>query len=479
MSRLDDLKVLYTSAPPNNRARLFENIFPPCRILNLITMQDIIQLNQIAKSKKLSSKPVEKLNMIKEIMGRRGFRRLSSGTNRIVFKYMEDQSFVIKVAYDSVGLSDNLNELYNQELIKPFCAKVFEVSPCGTVGMFERVRAIKNREEFQSIAYDVFDIIVNEFVGKYVLADIGTKFFMNWGVRQGMFPIILDFPYIYELDGSKIYCNRPDPLSPYGFCGGDIDYDEGFNHLVCTKCGKTFLASELKLAAEKKSKDIIIEQEDIEMIVEIKRGDNVVTTIDSTKESETYRKGKNGRRKETPYEYRQRRKYNGDFKVEFGSATVEVQEDTPQTITEKIIPSTDPKQFNQGWGSKNVPSIDDLYKDTEIELRGREPKNKKDSQPNFEAERVEKAISMAEQMTAAATAVQEEQPIRDEVESGEENTDPLGMAKAVLEIIIDDEDDEEIGDGEVEFPDYDDYDGSSLADDDAALPDDDNIADEY
>lgn len=479
MSRLDDLKVLYTSAPPNNRARLFENIFPPCRILNLITMQDIIQLNQIAKSKKLSSKPVEKLNMIKEIMGRRGFRRLSSGTNRIVFKYMEDQSFVIKVAYDSVGLSDNLNELYNQELIKPFCAKVFEVSPCGTVGMFERVRAIKNREEFQSIAYDVFDIIVNEFVGKYVLADIGTKFFMNWGVRQGMFPVILDFPYIYELDGSKIYCNRPDPLSPYGFCGGDIDYDEGFNHLVCTKCGKTFLASELKLAAEKKSKDIIIEQEDIEMIVEIKRGDNVVTTIDSTKESETYRKGKNGRRKETPYEYRQRRKYNGDFKVEFGSATVEVQEDTPQTITEKIIPSTDPKQFNQGWGSKNVPSIDDLYKDTEIELRGREPKNKKDSQPNFEAERVEKAISMAEQMTAAATAVQEEQPVRDEVESGEENTDPLGMAKAVLEIIIDDEDDEETGDGEVEFPDYDDYDGSSLADDDAALPDDDDIADEY
>lgn len=479
MSRLDDLKVLYTSAPPNNRARLFENIFPPCRILNLITMQDIIQLNQIAKSKKLSSKPVEKLNMIKEIMGRRGFRRLSSGTNRIVFKYMEDQSFVIKVAYDSVGLSDNFNELYNQELIKPFCAKVFEVSPCGTVGMFERVRAIKNREEFQSIAYDVFDIIVNEFVGKYVLADIGTKFFMNWGVRQGMFPVILDFPYIYELDGSKIYCNRPDPLSPYGFCGGDIDYDEGFNHLVCTKCGKTFLASELKLAAEKKSKDIIIEQEDIEMIVEIKRGDNVVTTIDSTKESETYRKGKNGRRKETPYEYRQRRKYNGDFKVEFGSATVEVQEDTPQTITEKIIPSTDPKQFNQGWGSKNVPSIDDLYKDTEIELRGREPKDKKDSQPNFEAERVEKAISMAEQMTVAATAVQEEQPVRDEVESGEENTDPLGMAKAVLEIIIDDEDDEETGDGEVEFPDYDDYDGSSLADDDAALPDDDDIADEY
>ena len=467
MSRLDDLKVLYTSAPPNNEARVFENIFPPCRILNLITIQDIIQLNQIAKSKKLSSKPKEKLNMIKEIMGKRGFRKLSSGTNRVVFKYMEDQSFVIKVAYDSVGLSDNLNELYNQELIKPFCSKVFEVSPCGTVGMFERVRAIRNREEFQSIAYDVFDIIVNEFVGKYVLADIGTKFFMNWGVRQGKFPVILDFPYIYELDGSKIYCNRPDPLSPYGFCGGDIDYDDGFNHLVCTKCGKTFLASELKLAAEKKSNNIIIEQEDIDMIVEIKRGDNVVATIDSSKESETYRKGKNGKRKETPYEYRQRRKYRGDFRVEFGSTTVEVQDDTHRSLTEKIASSTNPEMFNQGWGSKDVPSIDALYRNARIDIKGREPKHNKEPHSNIDTDRVERAISMAEQMTAAATEIKEEpEEVKSEVVDSEETEDPFGMAKAVLEIVIDEEEDD--GSGEVEFPDYEDYPTS-----------DDEVADEY
>ena len=178
MGRLEDLKVLYTSAPVDNRAKLFENIFPPCRILNLLTIQDIMQLNQIANDKKLNTRPKEKLEMIKSIMGARGFKRLSSGTNRICFKYMEDQSFVIKVAYDHVGLSDNLHELYNQEFLKPFCTKVFEVSPCGTVGMFERVRAIKNREEFQNIANDVFDIIVNEFVGKYILADIGNKFFI-------------------------------------------------------------------------------------------------------------------------------------------------------------------------------------------------------------------------------------------------------------------------------------------------------------
>ena len=155
---------------------------------------------------------------------------------------------------------------------------------------------------------------------------------------------------------------------------------------------------------------------------------------------------------------------------------MDVQEEPSQTITEKILPPTRPEQFNQGWGSKDVPSVDALYKNTSIELKGRESKDKKDPQPNFEAERVEKAISMAEQMTAAATAVQEEPPIQHEVaESNEETSDPLGMAKAVLEIIIDDED-EETGDGEVEFPDYDDY---ATAGDDVAIPGDDDIADEY
>ena len=203
------------------------------------------------------------------------------------------------------------------------------------------------------------------------------------------------------------------------------------------------------------------------MIVEIKRGDNVVATIDSSKESETYRKGKNGRRKETPYEYRQRRKYKGDFKVEFGSTTVEVQDDTHRSLTEKIASSTNPEMFNQGWGSKDVPSIDALYKNATIELKGREPKHNKEPQSNVDTDRVERAISMAEQMTAAATEIKEEpEEVKSEVVDSEETEDPFGMAKAVLEIVIDEEEDD--GSGEVEFPDYEDYPTS-----------DDEVADEY
>lgn len=456
MSRLDDLKVLYSNAPSDNRVKAFENIFPPCRILNLLSMEDIMQLNQIAKSKKLSSKPAEKLNMIKDIMWRRGFKRLSSGTNRICFKFTEDQSFVVKVAYDSVGLSDNLNELYNQELIKPFCTKVFDVTPCGTVGMFERVRPIRNREEFQSIAYDVFDIIVNEFVGKYVLADIGTKFFMNWGVRLGMFPVILDFPYIYELDGARIHCNRPDPSSPYGFCGGDIDYDEGFNHLVCTKCGKTFLASDLKLAAEKKSNDLIIEQEDINMVVEIKRGDTVVNSIDTSKESDTYKKTK---KKETPYEYRQRRKFTG-IKVEIQKSTVEVEEEKQKTVT-SVIPqqNVSPEQFNQGWATRDIPSVDKMYKDTTIEIKGRH--NKDDGKDKFEKEFEKKnrdAETVEDIIATGQVYLNNEEEIKesntDVSEQETEEQDPHAEVKKTVEIILGDKPDSDDEDSQNIYGEY-------------------------
>lgn len=447
MGRLEDLKVLYTSAPVDNRAKLFENIFPPCRILNLLTIQDIIQLNQIANDKKLNTRPKEKLEMIKSIMGARGFKRLSSGTNRICFKYMENQSFVIKVAYDHVGLSDNLHELYNQEFLKPFCTKVFEVTPCGTVGMFERVRAIKNREEFQNIANDVFDIIVNEFVGKYILADIGNKFFMNWGIREGMFPVILDFPYVYELDGARIYCNRPDPTSPYGFCGGEIDYDEGFNHLVCTKCGKTFLASELKLAAEKKSSELIIEQEDNEMIIEITNRKGVTNVIGEEQETSTYK-----RRKETPLEYRQRRKFQG-LKIEIEKRDVEEEiNDEVETVSEKVAAHQEdpnPESFNQGWGAKDIPTVDKLFKDMEVEINKRpikevieKPKESLESVPEDvvypNKEEIEQVVQESEDVL-----YKESDDISSDEETVDEN-DPYGMAKSILEIITEDSDDVDV-----------------------------------
>jgi hypothetical protein len=82
--------------------------------------------------------------------------------------------------------------------------------------------------------------------GKYLLADVGTEYFMNSALRDGFGPVLLDFPYLYEInDANALVCKKPDNNSPIGICGGLIDYDAGFNNLVCNKCGKIYRAQEI------------------------------------------------------------------------------------------------------------------------------------------------------------------------------------------------------------------------------------------
>ena len=255
-------------------------------LLTYLSIQDINALHQIATSIKYSSKPKEKYEMINNILVPRGFVKMASGTNRVVYRFLNDYRIVLKVAIDKVGLSDNGNEYRNQHFLKPFVTKCFEVSPCGTVGLFERVVPITSREEFEHIAEDVFDLI-NNLIGKFVLEDIGEKFYMNYGLREGFGPVLLDYPYMFELDGRKLICNIPEPLDPKGYCGGEIDYDIGYNNLICTKCGKRYLATELKTESKTERPKIIVKGEDIIMKCVLKRGDEVVAELNSQSMTKT------------------------------------------------------------------------------------------------------------------------------------------------------------------------------------------------
>lgn len=222
----------------------FERLSAP-PIMSMFTQQDLDQLYYIATSARYSGNAQKRFKAIDSIMNPRGFIKLSSGTNRICYRCVSDDSFVVKVAIDKVGIGDNPKEFMNQLIFKPYVAKVFEVDPTGVLATMERVIPITSREEFASIAGDVFDVISDWFIGTYIMADIGTQFFMNWGIRRGFGPVLLDYPYAYELDGNKLYCSAPDDNSPTGNCEGEIDYDDGYNFLKCTKCGMKYRVREL------------------------------------------------------------------------------------------------------------------------------------------------------------------------------------------------------------------------------------------
>lgn len=242
---------------------------------------DIQELNSIARSIKYSAKPQARYEAINRVCNRCGLVKFAAGTNRVVYRHPEFPDILFKIAADDVGLGDNPAEYRNQFLLKPFVTKTFEISPCGTVAIVERVNPITSREEYISVADDVFTLITEWLVGRYVLADIGARYFMNIGIRRNFGVVLLDYPYCYELDGNKLYCNKSDPTSPSGKCDGEIDYDDGFNFLHCTKCGAIYKAKEL----EKKIKDneIIIEKQgEIDMKIKVSGGSKNVNGVVNT-----------------------------------------------------------------------------------------------------------------------------------------------------------------------------------------------------
>lgn len=225
---------------------LWDTMMPSQNILSLISAEEINSIKSMILSPRYSGNNRAKMEHMDFIMNARGFTKFAGGTNRVVYEHPAAPGMVFKVAIDSIGISDNPAEFYNQQLLKPFCCKVFECSSCGTIASFEKVERITTIEEYQDIACEYYDMLVNNIIGKYVMEDIGINFFMNVGVRQGQGPVLLDFPYLFELDGKKLICNAE--LKDHTRCMGEIDYDDGLNQIICTKCGRHYSARNLSLS---------------------------------------------------------------------------------------------------------------------------------------------------------------------------------------------------------------------------------------
>lgn len=242
MARLDALNMLYAKKKSIKDFNYDALTAPP--MLSLLTPNDLYTIDMICNDPTMDSKLRERKNCIDQLLRPRGFVRFASGTNRVVYKFLEDQSFLLKVAISEPGIKDSYYEYKNQFHLKPFCAKCFETSQSGAVGLFERVETINNIYQYLDVADDHFKLLNDKIIGRYVMADVGSKFWMNLGIRVGFGVVFVDYPLLYELDGKKLFCNSKNPITNVP-CGGQIDYDDGYNFLYCTKCGKQHLASRL------------------------------------------------------------------------------------------------------------------------------------------------------------------------------------------------------------------------------------------
>jgi len=216
-------------------------------LLNYIPGEVIMRLHQIMLSGRLMNKPEEKFKMMNELLAPFKFKPLASGTNRRTFYCEYDSRVIVKIATDRVGRVANIREYNVQTIAKPFCPKIFELGYDGVVILSERVEPMTEEQYRKVYALDIFDVIVNLLRKGYIVEDIGTNFFKNFGVRMGFGPVIVDFGDIYKVDYRKLKCHRIADLEG-NICGGTIDYDytKGMSEIICTKCGTRYSAKYLE-----------------------------------------------------------------------------------------------------------------------------------------------------------------------------------------------------------------------------------------
>ena len=256
---------------------------PP--LTSLIPIRDIEYMNKLVTSVKYNSKMAYKESEIKKVMNYYGFIRYACGTHRVVYRHLDIPTIITKISLNKTSLGDNIREMHNQQYLKPFCTKVFDVYPTGVIGLFERVEPFQSRDEFISVAGDIFDFINTKILGKYVVDDIGTSSFMNYGIRKAgpysnvsFGPVLVDFTEVFPLDGAKLFCNKIDQNTGI-VCGGTLDYDDGFNLIRCNRCGKIYEARELQQSIENNEVIKKGRTENMEMV--IKRGNTIIRKVNS------------------------------------------------------------------------------------------------------------------------------------------------------------------------------------------------------
>jgi hypothetical protein len=206
--------------------------------------QYINELKTISKSVRDIA---DKYKDVEKLMNLRGFKLMKGGggTNRRVYECLYDPRILAKVSLDEDGANATIRDFMNQNIAKPFCTKIFEIDPSGTISIIERVIPIMTKEEWKAYWADIFEVLFFGFRRRDIgIEDVGDSRIKNWGYRNGFGPVLLDFPSVYRLDPTKSRCLK---VVNGHICGGTIDYDGGFNKLICTSCGERYFAKNLAL----------------------------------------------------------------------------------------------------------------------------------------------------------------------------------------------------------------------------------------
>lgn len=183
----------------------------------------------------------QKADKIKELLENdladRGLKELGCGTNRIAFISDKDPHYVYKIALDERGIKDNnlefkLSKMINPKYITQCIENIGLVAKCERIFVMNKYLMLKYKKQVSEI--------LTELSHDYLLNDVGYTEFLNWGIRNGNEPVILDYAYLRPItQGMNFLCT-------YGDCGGQLRYTKSFKMFKCVECGYKYSISEVQ-----------------------------------------------------------------------------------------------------------------------------------------------------------------------------------------------------------------------------------------
>lgn len=195
------------------------------RIIQSIPTTLARDLKRICTNRSISDNN-EKVRLVKDILEihKIDYSELGAGTNRYAILI---DGYVFKIALDKAGMNDNANEFALSQELQPFVVRTYELSDDYVISVCEYVTVI-SQEEFIDRKDDLREIL-SILAESYLLGDVGTvnKNFTNWGFRNNKELVILDFAYIFKVNGDELLCTEHQTL---------LEYDENFHNLYCPTC---------------------------------------------------------------------------------------------------------------------------------------------------------------------------------------------------------------------------------------------------
>jgi hypothetical protein len=204
-------------------------------ILEFFTPKQILEFEKITRNLEMSNN--DKVDIIRQKLDEWNipYSPLNPGTNRLGLLI---DGYAVKIAIDADGKIDNQREFIYSMQLQPYVVKCYEIVPNGVIGIFEYVEVFsiddfyKNQSKMREI--------LTEIAAKFLIGDVGVSStnYLNWGYRDGIEPVILDFAYIYSVKFKTFTCS----------CGMDsiLHYDKDFNNLICPRCNKKYAFKDIR-----------------------------------------------------------------------------------------------------------------------------------------------------------------------------------------------------------------------------------------